>query len=102
MFVFLTMFSFVSLPQVPFSRFSKVDFLACVLCSMEMRNLKTAIEDNQRELNNLRSAVKNKLRKYGPRIPDVIARIHMDYKRGRFHRKPIGPVGELSLIKLLF
>lgn len=66
---------------------------------MEMRNLKTAIEDNQRELNNLRSAVKNKLRKYGPRIPDVIARIHMDYKRGRFHRKPIGPVGEWIKLK---
>ena len=73
---------------------------ACIPCSVEMRNLKTAIEDNQRELNNLRSAVKNKLKKYGSRIPDVIARIHMDYKQGKFHRKPIGPVGKF--IRILF
>lgn len=66
---------------------------------MEMRNLKTAIEDNQRELFNLRSAGKNKLKKYGPRIPDVIARIHQDYERGKFHRKPVGPIGEWIKLK---
>ncbi|CAI9728495.1 maintenance of chromosomes 6-like isoform X2 [Octopus vulgaris] len=65
----------------------------------ELRNIKRTIDYNQRELDNLKLSVKDNLRKYGSHIPDIMAHIEMDFKRKRFHRKPVGPLGEWIKVK---
>ncbi|GAB1603545.1 structural maintenance of chromosomes protein 6-like [Argonauta hians] len=65
----------------------------------ELRTLKRSIENNQRDLDNLKMSVKDNFRKYGSHIPDIMAHIEMDFKRKRFHRKPVGPLGEWIKVK---
>lgn len=45
-------------------------------------------------LHTLSSARSNRLKRFGDWVPNVIAKIEEWHQLGRFHRKPLGPIGK--------
>ena len=56
---------------------------------------KNRVIDNLRNrMNELENASNNKLAVYGRNTIAIVAAIENAHKQGKFHRKPVGPLGE--------
>jgi hypothetical protein len=65
----------------------------------EYRSLKNI---KVKELSEIEASKNNSLKKFGQFIPDLVKKIEIAHKQGRFHEKPRGPIGKGTLNKLSF
>ena len=47
----------------------------------------------QKQLNNLKESRTNRLTMFGTWIPELVQKIDDAVRRGVFHKKPVGPIG---------
>ncbi|XP_032234890.2 structural maintenance of chromosomes protein 6 isoform X4 [Nematostella vectensis] len=59
----------------------------------DVNDAKRAVDATQRNLTNLQSSTRDKLRLFGPWMPDLVNHIQQAARRTRFHRLPVGPIG---------
>ncbi|XP_052255864.1 structural maintenance of chromosomes protein 6-like isoform X2 [Dreissena polymorpha] len=67
--------------------------------NQESQTLQTQLAKNQRNLQAMKASQGNRLRRFGPQIPDLIKAIDQAHAQGRFHKKPIGPIGACFTLK---
>ncbi|XP_078353144.1 structural maintenance of chromosomes protein 6-like [Oculina patagonica] len=52
----------------------------------------------QRQLRDLQGSRNNKLKLFGSWVPDLLQRVEQADRRGRFHHRPVGPIGKEKLV----
>ncbi|XP_064625837.1 structural maintenance of chromosomes protein 6-like isoform X2 [Lineus longissimus] len=57
------------------------------------KELKMLISNKVREKKEVEASRNNSLKKFGQFIPDLVKKIEVAHKQGRFHQKPRGPIG---------
>lgn len=62
-----------------------------------MNDAKNNVEQSQRKLNSLREGQKDRLKRFGSKVPELLRKIETAVRRGRFHKAPKGPVGMILL-----
>lgn len=67
----------------------------------------TQLDKHQRNLQSLKASQGNRLKRFGPFMPQLIQTVEEYARLGKFHKKPIGPLGivmkeSLSVLKALF
>ncbi|XP_053141310.1 structural maintenance of chromosomes protein 6-like isoform X1 [Hemicordylus capensis] len=65
----------------------------------EEGELKHNLDFQQRQLKELMESKTNRLKRFGPRIPDLIQAIENAHQQGQFKYKPIGPLGAFIHLK---
>ena len=60
---------------------------------MEESNLQRRKDDLRKKIADLNSSGGNELRRFGSWMPDLIKLIDEAHRKGKFHEKPIGPLG---------
>ena len=60
----------------------------------EESELGAQIRQLNKELQDLVSSRTDRVKRFGNYMPQLLQRIEEDYKRGKFHQKPRGPIGE--------
>lgn len=53
----------------------------------------------QRQLRDLQGSRNNKLKLFGSWVPDLLQRVEQAERRGKFHQKPVGPIGAHLTLK---
>ena len=51
----------------------------------------------QRQLRDLQGSRNNKLKLFGSWVPELLQRVEQADRRGKFHHKPVGPIGKRDL-----
>ena len=62
-----------------------------------MNDARNNVEQSQRKLNSLREGQKDRLKRFGSKVPELLRKIETAVRRGRFHKPPKGPVGMILL-----
>ncbi|XP_018430897.1 PREDICTED: structural maintenance of chromosomes protein 6-like [Nanorana parkeri] len=65
----------------------------------EERDLKHQIERLKRQIKEFQDSRTDRLRRFGPNMPSLLAAIDDAYRQGRFKEKPIGPLGACIRLK---
>ena len=52
------------------------------------------VEALQRQLRELQGSQTNKLKIFGSWVPELIQSVEQAAQRGKFHQKPVGPIGK--------
>lgn len=60
-----------------------------------MSDARRNVEQSQRKLNSLREGQKDRLKRFGSSVPDLLRNVETAVRRGRFHKPPKGPIGEI-------
>lgn len=72
-----------------------VNMLTVVLFyRMDVNSMKSHEDKRKKQLNDLLSAKNDRLARFGPYMPTLLQHIEERYRRGEFHQKPRGPLGE--------
>lgn len=72
-----------------------VNMLTLVLFyRMDVNSMKSHEDKRKKQLNDLLSAKNDRLARFGPYMPTLLQHIEERYRRGEFHQKPRGPLGE--------
>ncbi|XP_051813828.1 structural maintenance of chromosomes protein 6 isoform X1 [Acanthochromis polyacanthus] len=66
---------------------------------LEERNVKASIESKLKRRNQLHASRSNKLKRFGDHVPELMALIAEAYAKGRFRKKPVGPIGACIHLK---
>ncbi|XP_029900148.1 structural maintenance of chromosomes protein 6 [Myripristis murdjan] len=66
---------------------------------LEEKNIQVSFEAKQKRRNQLLASRSNKLKRFGDRVPELLASIDEAYAMGRFLKKPIGPIGAYISLK---
>ena len=61
--------------------------------SDDQTELNGRIKGKQSQLRQMEGARKDKMKRYGENIPDLLIKINEAHKRGKFKEKPRGPIG---------
>lgn len=61
---------------------------------MDVNSMKSHEDKRKKQLNDLLSAKNDRLARFGPYMPTLLQHIEERYRRGEFHQKPRGPLGE--------
>ena len=69
--------------------------------SKDEQQCRRQLEQASRRLTTLQSARKDKMMKFGRQMPEALRKIEEAVRRGRFHERPRGPVGESSCIHII-
>ncbi|XP_052775286.1 structural maintenance of chromosomes protein 6-like isoform X1 [Mya arenaria] len=67
--------------------------------NQDMQDLQRQMDKKQGNLTSLKAAQGNQLKRFGPFIPDLVTNIEQCFRHGRFHKKPIGPLGSCFTLK---
>ena len=59
----------------------------------EVNDARNNVEQSQRKLSSLREGQKDRLKRFGSKVPELLRRVETAVRRGRFHKPPKGPVG---------
>lgn len=51
----------------------------------------------QRQLRDLQGSRNNKLKLFGSWVPELLQRVEQADQRGKFHHRPVGPIGKRNL-----
>lgn len=69
---------------------------------MEERNIQVLYASKLKRKNQLLASRSNKLKRFGDHVPDLLESIDEAYAKGRFLKRPVGPIGDsLALCVLL-
>lgn len=60
-----------------------------------MADARRNVEQSQRALNSLRDGQKDRLKRFGSNVPDLLRNVETAVRRGRFHKPPKGPIGKI-------
>uniref|UniRef100_A0AAQ5YVV6 Structural maintenance of chromosomes protein 6 n=1 Tax=Amphiprion ocellaris TaxID=80972 RepID=A0AAQ5YVV6_AMPOC len=60
---------------------------------LEERNVQASVESKLKRKNQLHASRSNKLKRFGDHVPELMALIAEAHTKGRFRKKPIGPIG---------
>lgn len=63
------------------------------ICRAEEADIRNRLDKTRKDLQNLESARKNTLRRFGEKMPLAMQKIAEAASKGQFHRKPVGPLG---------
>lgn len=69
-------------------------FLVCRTDSTDANHRLDAV---QRQLRDLQGSRNNKLKLFGSWVPELLQRVDQAAQRGKFHHKPVGPIGKRNL-----
>uniref|UniRef100_A0A668AAD1 Structural maintenance of chromosomes 6 n=1 Tax=Myripristis murdjan TaxID=586833 RepID=A0A668AAD1_9TELE len=83
-------------PCTPLKLYIQVAFISTRL---EEKNIQVSFEAKQKRRNQLLASRSNKLKRFGDRVPELLASIDEAYAMGRFLKKPIGPIGAYISLK---
>lgn len=68
------------------------------LChSTDLRDANQRLDAVQRQLRDLQGSRNNKLKLFGSWVPDLLQRVEQADRRGKFHHRPVGPIGKEKL-----
>lgn len=59
-----------------------------------MNDAKNRVDAVQRQLRDLQGSRNNKLKLFGSWVPDLLQRVEQADRRGKFHHRPVGPIGK--------
>ncbi len=62
-----------------------------------MNDARKNVEQSQRKLSSLREGQKDSLKRFGSNVPELLRKVETAVRRGRFHKPPKGPIGEMLL-----
>lgn len=57
--------------------------------------MQTQLEKEQRNLQAMKASQGNRLKRFGQHMPQIVQAIENYCQQGRFHKKPIGPLGKI-------
>ena len=91
----------------PFSFFCQVciqnkPLLPIFLCRTDVNDATHRADAIQRQLRDLQGSRNNKLKLFGSWVPDLLQRVDQAIRRGKFHQKPIGPIGNTLFLFSIF
>lgn len=91
----------------PFSLFCQVyiqnkPLLPIFLCRTDVNDATHRADAIQRQLRDLQGSRNNKLKLFGSWVPDLLQRVEQAERRGKFHQKPVGPIGNTLFFFLYF
>ncbi|XP_071354182.1 structural maintenance of chromosomes protein 6 isoform X2 [Trachinotus anak] len=66
---------------------------------LEERNIQVLYESKLKRKNQLLASRSNKLKRFGDHVPDLLGSIAEAFATGRFHKRPIGPIGACISLK---
>ena len=66
-----------------------------LIYSQDCQAMQTQLEKVHRNLQAMKASQGNRLKRFGPTMPQLIQAIDEQFKQGKFHKKPIGPLGKL-------
>lgn len=66
------------------------------LFRIEDTAIRSEIEGTVRQLNNLKAARSNTLKRFGGYMPQLLQAIDAAFRAGKFHLKPRGPIGKIT------
>ncbi|XP_056249827.1 structural maintenance of chromosomes protein 6 isoform X2 [Seriola aureovittata] len=66
---------------------------------LEERNIQVSYESKLKRRDQLLASRSNKLKRFGDHVPELLGSIAEAYATGRFHKKPIGPIGACISLK---
>lgn len=62
--------------------------------STDLRDANQRLDAVQRQLRDLQGSRNNKLKLFGSWVPDLLQRVEQADRRGKFHHRPVGPIGK--------
>lgn len=91
----------------PFSLFCQVyiqnkPLLPIFLCRTDVSDATHRADAIQRQLRDLQGSRNNKLKLFGSWVPDLLQRVEQAERRGKFHQKPVGPIGNTLFLFSIF
>lgn len=91
----------------PFSLFCQVyiqnkPLLPIFLCRTDVNDVTHRADAIQRQLRDLQGSRNNKLKLFGSWVPDLLQRVEQAERRGKFHQKPVGPIGNTLFFFSIF
>lgn len=91
----------------PFSLFCQVyiqnkPLLPIFLCRTDVNDATHRADAIQRQLRDLQGSRNNKLKLFGSWVPDLLQRVEQAERRGKFHQKPVGPIGNTLFLFSIF
>ncbi|KAM6961221.1 structural maintenance of chromosomes protein 6 [Aplochiton taeniatus] len=66
---------------------------------LEEKNIHVAFESKMKRKNQLKASRSNKLKRFGDNMPELLDAIDKAYTKGRFIKKPMGPIGACINLK---
>ncbi|KAJ7385875.1 Structural maintenance of chromosomes protein 6 [Desmophyllum pertusum] len=61
--------------------------------STDLKDANHRLDAAQRQVRDLQGSRNNKLKLFGAWVPELLQRVEQAERRGKFHRKPVGPIG---------
>lgn len=91
----------------PFSFFCQAciqnkPLLPIFLCRTDVSDATHRADAIQRQLRDLQGSRNNKLKLFGSWVPDLLQRVEQAERRGKFHQKPVGPIGNTVFFFYIF
>lgn len=68
-----------------------------LLCRTDLTDANHRLDAVQRQLRDLQGSRNNKLKLFGSWVPELLQRVDQAAQRGKFHHKPVGPIGKRNL-----
>lgn len=59
------------------------------------------LDKEKNNLQAMKASQGNRLRRYGQHMPQLVQAIEQQYAQGRFHKKPVGPLGNPTVVFVL-